>query len=466
MALETGGLAYSFHLGNDRNKSKKARKTAKGNASKTTSFNNNAIQNSRQLGTVDHHNLRKYDNHQELIEIIRGTNSIIDDVKGLYKKEFEETRKKYNQKQTREDRKINDYYNKIATDDKHDLACQIIIELGDMQFWKDKSMHEKYKMNLVFDEQLTYLEKVVPNFKIANATVHYDESSPHLHIVGLAIKESCKTGMEKQVGKTTVFTRDSLRLIQDKMRKHCIETYNKIYNLESELKPKKKGRNFDYKSNEMEEVKELERQQKKHNEKIKKLNDKTDKLDDKSKEVKEILDNLKPIPLNKNNSIISNEDKEKLLNYVEDVNSSSNDFKEITEYSVSLEKIKDTLENHDNKVDDLLNTIDDKDEEIKKLNRTINSKNKQIQNNKKEVNDLKEQIYDLHEENFKLQNIIDFWQDKFEKLKRFLRDKIFGWFGDKEKYMEFAEELHEEDILDDEDFKELEYEKDDFDLSM
>ena len=97
--------------------------------------------------------------------------------------------------------------------------------------------------------------------------------------------------------------------------------------------------------------------------------------------------------------------------------------------------------------------------EIKKLNRTIKNKNNQI-------NNYRDEIYDLKEENFKLQNIIDFWQDKFEKLKRFLHDKIFGWFGDKEKYMEFAEELHEEDILDDEDFKELEYEKDDFDLSM
>ena len=259
MVNENEELAYSFHIGNDRNKSKNARKKARSNASGTTSYNNNAIQNSRQLGTVDHHNLRKYDNHQELIETIRGTNNIIADVKNLYQKEFEEARKKYNQKQTRDDRKIDNYYNKIATEDKHDLACQIIVELGDMNFWKDKSMHEKYKMNLVFDEQLTYLEEIVPQFKIANATVHYDESSPHLHIVGIAIKENCKTGLERQVGKTTVFTRDSLRVIQDKMRKHCIDTYNKIYDVDNKLKPKKKGRNFDYKSSEMEDVKELEK---------------------------------------------------------------------------------------------------------------------------------------------------------------------------------------------------------------
>ena len=41
------------------------------------------------------------------------------------------------------------------------------------------------------------LEEVVPNFKIANATIHFDESSPHLHIVGVPFKDGLKNGMEK-----------------------------------------------------------------------------------------------------------------------------------------------------------------------------------------------------------------------------------------------------------------------------
>ena len=45
-------LAYSLHLGNDKNKSKKARRTAKTNDTNTTSFNNNAIQNHQQLSKV------------------------------------------------------------------------------------------------------------------------------------------------------------------------------------------------------------------------------------------------------------------------------------------------------------------------------------------------------------------------------------------------------------------------------
>ena len=87
-----------------------------------------------------------------------------------------------------------------------------------MHFWENKSQTEKYKMIEVFTEQVQDLKIIVPEFKVANATIHFDESSPHLHIVGIAIKENCKTGMMKQVGKTTVFTKESLKVIQDKMR--------------------------------------------------------------------------------------------------------------------------------------------------------------------------------------------------------------------------------------------------------
>ena len=140
------GLSYSFHLGNDKNKTKKARQSAKNNASNTTSFSNNAIQNVKQLGKVNHHNLRKYDNNQELIKTIKGSNDIVNDVKDLYKLEFEKARIEYNNKQKREDRKIKDYFYKISDDTKHDLACEIIIELGDMHFWDNKSQEEKYKI--------------------------------------------------------------------------------------------------------------------------------------------------------------------------------------------------------------------------------------------------------------------------------------------------------------------------------
>ena len=106
------GLAYSLHLGSDKNRKNISRARAKSNASGTTSLSNNAIQNARQLSRVDRHNYRKYDDKQHLIEIVRGTTSLYSDVQKLYKDEFEEARLEYNSKQIRDDRKIDDCFKK------------------------------------------------------------------------------------------------------------------------------------------------------------------------------------------------------------------------------------------------------------------------------------------------------------------------------------------------------------------
>ena len=138
-------LAYSFHLGSDKNKSKLAKKVAKENLSGTTSLSNNAIQNSKDLSDVNKHNLRDYDKQKELIRTIYGTDDIVNDVKQVYLDEFEKARLEYNSKQTREDRKIDDYFKKICNS-QNDIACEIIIELGDMNFWNDKNNEYRLKM--------------------------------------------------------------------------------------------------------------------------------------------------------------------------------------------------------------------------------------------------------------------------------------------------------------------------------
>ena len=241
-------LSYSFHIGNDKNKTSKAKQIAK---ERPTNFNNNAIQNGIQLSKVNHHNLRIYENNPELIYTIKGSNNLVNDTKKLYLELFEESRINYNNKQTRDDRKIDNYFNKIANDNKHDLAVEIIIELGNMYYWSDKTMEEKYKMINVFEKQVIDLEKLIPSFKVANATIHFDESSPHLHIVGVPVKENCKTGMNKQVGKSDVFNVESLKDIQKELRESCINEFNRVYNLNMELKEKEQGRNQDYRVSQM-----------------------------------------------------------------------------------------------------------------------------------------------------------------------------------------------------------------------
>ena len=170
-------LAYSFHLGSDKNKSKLVKKVAKENVSGITSLSNNAIQNAKDLSDVNKHNLRDYDNHRELIRTIYGTNDIVNDVKQVYLDEFEQARIEYNTKQNRDDRKIKNYLKKVC-ESQNDIACEIIIELGDMDFWNNKNNEYRLKMVDVYNEQVKALIKIVPTFKVANATIHFDETSP------------------------------------------------------------------------------------------------------------------------------------------------------------------------------------------------------------------------------------------------------------------------------------------------
>ena len=87
-------------------------------------------------------------------------------------------------------------------------------------------------------KQVSDLEERLPNFKIVSAIIYYDETSPHLHIVGVSIKYKNKNGMKKQVGKRSAFTRDSLCRLQDKMRTLCVASFNKEYGLNDILKKK------------------------------------------------------------------------------------------------------------------------------------------------------------------------------------------------------------------------------------
>ena len=264
MGLE---LAYSFHLGSDKNKSKLAKKVAKDNVFGTTSLSNNAIRNAKDLSDVNKHNLRDYDNQRELIKTIYGSNGIVEDVKQLYLDEFEEARIEYNNKQTRNDRKIDDYFQKVC-DSQNDIACEIIIELGDMDFWNDKDEEYRFKMIDVYNEQIKDLNNIILTFKVANATIHFDETSLHMHIVGVPIIENCNRGLKKQVGKSQLFTKESLTKIQDKMRNACIKSFNKFYDIDYKLKENQKGRNQDINVKDMQDYREIKKQLKKKEQKL------------------------------------------------------------------------------------------------------------------------------------------------------------------------------------------------------
>lgn len=207
------------------------------------------------LSCADKHNERKYrkKNIDEVSSYINfdlskhnviliGSKNLYKDVKELYKKEFKSSVDEYNSRQKRADRKIYDYFEKISNDKKTNLYTELVIQIGDMNYWKDKTLEEKKKMVGVFEKQLELSQKFYPNFKIANATVHLDESSPHIHVVGVCSsneelslknfpekKRKKKNGLKNYVSQNEVFTQNNMKEFHQFFDKKSVEIFNEVY---------------------------------------------------------------------------------------------------------------------------------------------------------------------------------------------------------------------------------------------
>lgn len=441
-------LSYSLHLSSDKNRKPSSKNMAKNNASGSTSLSNNAIQNAKQLSRVDKHNYRKYDNNSELIEIIKGTTSLYEDVKNLYLEEFEEARLEYNKEQEnkgRNDRKITDYFKKISDNTKNDLACEIIIELGDKKYWDTKDDKFKHKMTNVFKEQLNDLQELVPDFKIASAIIHYDETSPHLHIVGVPIKYKNKNGMSKQVGKGDVFTRDSLRTIQDKMRTMCIASFNKEYGLNNILKKKEKGRNKDINVKDMTNYQAMKEELNKNKETLEVASKKSNELDKTTDDIKDTINNLKKTPIVKNTYTISESDRNKIIEYVDKVQDTNKDFKKTEMLSVTLNNVDTELQENREKIKILT-------ENNKALTLKVDTLSKNIDNKNKEIKELKS-------DNKHLQEMVDYFKNLFSRLVKFIKSKMFGKDKEREDYWKVSKDMYEHGIFSDDTIESI---KDDY----
>ena len=258
-------LSYSFHLSNK----------------------SHAVSNTSKLNGVCKHNERRYKSNRsydkENIKVMysRTNENLYKDVQQVYHDEFDEPLKEFNQKQNREDRKIKDYLKHVSDSKSNDVAAEIIIQIGEQDFWKDRSMEFKKSMIPCFQEELGRLRKLCPDFKIASAIVHLDEKSPHMHVVGVPVADGYKRGLSKRCSKTKVFTQSSLEKLQEAMR-HDITLPDCVAEIDSNLKKRSEGRNRDLTKKELTE----------YNEQKKELQNDIKALENTKKEETEIVNNL------------------------------------------------------------------------------------------------------------------------------------------------------------------------------
>ena len=115
------------------------------------------------------HNLRLFQSeeyNEEMIEVEVGSEvNILDDVKEIYEREFSEALAEYN-KGKRSDRQIPDYLEYVSESKKNDVATEVILQVGDKEFWADKTREQWNAMKPLLRDQLEYVKEIVPEFKL------------------------------------------------------------------------------------------------------------------------------------------------------------------------------------------------------------------------------------------------------------------------------------------------------------
>ena len=119
-------------------------------------------------------------------------------IQDVYHELFDEALQKYNAKQTRSDRVIADYYEKIRTGKQEKPFHEIILQIGD----KDTMGAETENGELakkILDRYMHEFEKRNPNLRVFSAHLHMEEATPHLHIDFIPFTTNSKRGLETRV---------------------------------------------------------------------------------------------------------------------------------------------------------------------------------------------------------------------------------------------------------------------------
>lgn len=256
-----------------------------------------AINSKGKLSGVAKHNLRKYRSKEydrKNIVLLFGSTNLLRDVKKVYWDTFAEALEQYNQKQTRTDRRIDDYFEHVS-DKNQDMAVEIIFQCGDKDFWEnifietDNEKENKENICKVYNTLLEQLRKEMPDFKVANAVVHFDEASPHMHVVGVPIGRGFKRGLETKVSKRSVFTPKTLEnILQNSLRQTA--SIEMLIHFGVLVKDKQRGKNHDLSVTEykvQQETKRLDMVMGFLNEKQDRLFDTSNRLEQTEKEISE-----------------------------------------------------------------------------------------------------------------------------------------------------------------------------------
>ena len=119
-------------------------------------------------------------------------------IKKVYHTLFGEALEAYNTKQTRADRRIDNYYEKIRTSKQEKLFHELIVQIGNRDDTNCNMLESVYAKSAL-EEYMNGFQERNPNLRVFNAVMHLDEETPHLHIDYVPFSTGNKRGLSTKV---------------------------------------------------------------------------------------------------------------------------------------------------------------------------------------------------------------------------------------------------------------------------
>ena len=121
-----------------------------------------------------------------------------ENVKDVYHELFDEALTRYNEKQTRSDRRIDDYYEKIHSGKQEKPFHEIILQIGDKDNMGAKTENGQLAAK-VLDKYMRDFQRRNPTLRVFSAYLHMDEATPHLHIDFVPYTTGSRRGIDTRV---------------------------------------------------------------------------------------------------------------------------------------------------------------------------------------------------------------------------------------------------------------------------
>ena len=121
-----------------------------------------------------------------------------EDIRAVYHELFDDALARYNEKQTRRDCVIDDYYEKIRTGKQEKLFEELIIQIGNKDDMNASSENGQLARQML-NEYMQSFQQRNPTLRVFSAHLHMDEATPHLHIDFIPFTTGSKRGLETRV---------------------------------------------------------------------------------------------------------------------------------------------------------------------------------------------------------------------------------------------------------------------------